>query len=1418
MDPILDDVAATLASIDPHSPETTLFSTVTADRVTDGSWNAAYWCDNVRKPVRFADTMSALIARGHRVFLEVGPHPVLSGNIREILVRSGDPGTTVGTLVRDHRDADSLMSTLEGLYIAGAFDGSIFAGKNALASPHVSLPAYPWQKTRVWTEDENTVADRYGSATQFPMLGDRTSAAASEWQVDLASAQLPWLRDHVVDGLVVLPGTAYLDAALSAAAARTGRTQAGLEHVEFVAPLVVDTHDVPVLQVTVEDSTRRFVVRSRSATATEWTVNATGRLVEGAFDAPAVDARIDTDASEITGESFYPLLHAAGLQYGPAFRGIESARIGADAVVAEVDASPHADSSHFVHPAVLDTALQCVAMLAAPAGRTAGAVVPFSLASVRKYSRLPDHVTVVVRRTSIDPIRADIGVLDDDGRAVVTLNGVEFRPIAPPQSLQTRLSKVFYEPVWELRDNRDADTIGVDDATRDFALIVVLGDPDGTAVERAQAVASSRPSSVIAHADASTVPELVETMREGMGRDGIDRITVIAVAGRFHDPADAVRALLVVARTVHVAVYGDESGPAFEPGTYSAVVLAERAFCMPGDTEGADLAHAGLVGARRSLRNEQATVGWRFVDAEPDTSVSDIVTETFSSGPFAGDVADEVALRQGSRWVITLRADLDEHLAARDEPTAVRDREQSFAVEAPSSKLLSELALRAHQRREPGPGEVEVRMDAVGLNYKDPLKVMGVLTDKELAGTYFGTTLGLEGAGVVTRVGPGVTEVVPGDRMGVCARNMMRRYLTLAVDEAGTVPIPHEWEAGRCSSMLPFLCAEYGLVHLARVQPGEVVLVHGAAGGMGLAAVQVARAMGAHVIGTAGTADRRAVAYEAGAHEMIASRSLGFADEVMALTDGRGVDVVFNSSPGEIMAQNLHVAREFGRVVDIGKADIYFGGVMDLRPFDRNLTFYAVDMDRMFEHKPVLARQVTLEVVDKLTSGRYRHLPHTMYPLNRIADAFDAVLRSEHTGRVVLSLTDDSPLVHPEIPALRIDPDAAYVVTGGFGAFGTAIARWLVDEGARTLVLVGRSGPTTDRATEALNRFSESDVHVVQELLDIAEYDAVSAMVGRIEDSGRKLGGVFHTAGVVDNYAVSDITEDSLRAVFRPKVTGAVNLDRALDEVGMDPDIFVMFSSMSSLTGGAPQVSYSAANSVLDALAWNPRRRGKTALTVSWGAMSGGGMAEEKEQVVRYLDMLGFKNIDMDEATLFLRECLTLDIPHVALVGIDWEQWVVANPASATIPRFAAHVAAANTGGTGVTALQAEILALPSDQRGDVLTFVLAEQLALVMGIDAEAVDVQTPLPELGLDSLMAVEFAARVGKTVGLELSVLEFGRGQGLAAIGAKLAAGLSARAETTSPASAAPESMAPETMAPASVVPRVDVPTAAPVVAGN
>jgi acyl transferase domain-containing protein/NADPH:quinone reductase-like Zn-dependent oxidoreductase len=1368
MDPILGDLTTVLAGLAPLPARVPIWSTVTGGELSGPEWDAEYWCRNVREPVRFGAAVDSLLDAGHRVFLEVGPHPVLSGNIKEAFVRRGLDGAAISTLSRNADDHDNLLRAVGELYQVGGLDTTHAPGAAETPAAHLDLPRYPWQRRTLWTEDPAIEADRVGAVDGYVMLGQRTAASAPEWEVELSVAALPWLPDHVVDGSVVLPGAAYLDAALSAVAVRTGRTSFGLESVQFVAPLVIGQHDVPVLRLTVEETTHRFTLRSRAATATTWTVNAHGRLIEADVDARGIDLTPAADAVEVSAATLYDGLAAHGLAYGPSFRLITDARVGADSVLARLDLTPLAGSApslpHLAHPAAVDAALQCFAALYAQTARGASVVVPSSVAGVRWTGPLPEQAVVLVRRVDGDPLCADITVAAPEGAVALTLSGVRFASLAAEPDLHEQLDGLFYEPVWSIVD--DAATADEPVGGEEFLLVVSLG---STVSQRAKEIASARASSEILTLEpeeAGASDRVLAALRAAHERPGVTRGRLVVVSGAELDAVPNAYGLALVAKAVGELVVGEEDDAT--AADVRAVVVTEQAFCLPIDTF-AQPAQAALTGARRTLRNEQPAVHWRLVDTEPATRSADIIEQVLGDGR-----ADEVALRAGACWALHLRKSLREHLAVWEEAAPLTDPEGSFRLEISRSRLLSDLAWRAVDRVAPGPGEVEIRMDAVGLNYKDALKALGVLTEKELAGTYFGTELGMDGFGVVERVGPGVTEVAVGDQMSVCARDLVRRHVTLRPDEGATMPLDYPdtvLDPCHSSSVLPFLTAEFAFGDLAHLQPGETVLVHGAAGGMGMAAVQVAVRLGARVIATAGSDERRAVATAAGAHEVVNSRSISFVDDVLALTGGRGVDVVYNSSPGEILQQNLRVAAEFGRVVEIGKADIYGGGAIDLRPFDRNLSFFAVDMDRALAVRPELVRRAARRAMDALNDGTYDYLPYTAFPLASTAEAFETVVRSKQIGRVVLDLRAPEPTVLAKRPSLPIDAHASYLVTGGFGAFGLATARWLVRNGARRLVLAGRSGATTDAARAAIAEFAAAGAEVVEERLDMSDYDAVAALVERIQASGRPLRGVFHAAGVVNNLEVPQITAESLAEIFGPKVAGAVNLDTAVTAADIELDMFVLFSSASSIVGISPQFGYAAANSVLDMIAAARRARGAAALAVNWGFMSGGGGMADYEAVSRYAEMTGYRSVDMDVATDLLGECLRLDLPQIVLFDVDWSQWALAHRPSTRTPRFADQVAAAGGGASGAGALRAEILQLGLEQRGEVVAYLLAEQLAAVLGVDAETVDLNTPLPELGMDSLMGMEFGARVVQVLGTQLSVLAV-IGLTLRGLGARIA----------------------------------------------
>jgi acyl transferase domain-containing protein/NADPH:quinone reductase-like Zn-dependent oxidoreductase/NADP-dependent 3-hydroxy acid dehydrogenase YdfG len=1391
MDPILDQLRTALAELAPQPPTVPLYSSVTGARVVDNLWDGEYWCTNVRQPVRFADAVGALVAADSRVFLEIGPHPVLSGYIREILLAADQNGTTVSTLDREQPDNDNIRRTLIGLHGAGVLDLTALFPADRPTTPHVSLPRYPWQRTRLHSALPLFEQARLGTPGSYVMLGDPDVEGRPNWLLQVGSQLLPWLADHVVNGVRIMPGAAYLDAALSAAATRLATKQVALEQVQFVAPLMVDASDVPLLAMHVEEASGRFLIRSRAATGTAWTLHAVGRLLTGHYEqtktaVPEIETGIDIDP-----QMFYTGLAAAGLQYGPAFRRVTSLRAGADVVVGTVDTTIAADSGHLAHPAVIDAAIQTAALLFAGARIDEGTLVPVGVAAVRLLAPFPDQLTVVARRDRRWRLRADVDLLDADRNLVLRMVGVQLGALTPGNDPLHRMVDFYYGDTMERRD--PIDPAALPDTGPVATVIVALGN-SSRAGQLAAAIPGSRVY-VASHAGSDLEADLMATLRAAAAPDG-QRLHVCVVAGVVDDDLEDLwtlkRIAVAIAEFVEPPASADAvSLPMHGDGSCHVTLVTERAFALPDGTIAPDSGHAALAGARRVLLSEQPGLRWRLIDVDLATTVAELLAELAVPGAFSYDNCDEVLLRDGARWVPVVTKPLQERIDALETAEPLTDPEVNFELALPRTRLLSALAWRQCPRREPGRGQVEVRMRVIGLNYKDPLKVMGRLGDRELAPTYFGTVPGMEAVGTVVRVGDGVTDLAVGDLVAVAARGMMRRYTT--VGEQQVIPLPADADPGHCTSTIAFGTAEYALVDLARLEPGETVLIHGGAGGVGSAAIQVAKARGARIIGTASTDERRAHILALGADHALNSRSLNFADDVLALTDGAGADVVLSSAPGEILRQNFNAVAEFGRIVEVGKADIYTGGLLEMANFDKNLSYFSMDLDRLAVAGMDRLVRLLQRVYEKVTSGVYHPLPYQLFDTNEVARAFEEAIRSTRTGRIALRMDTPEPLVRPQLQELQIDGSATYLITGGFGGFGLATGRWLAVRGARRLVLVGRKGATTEEVRRQIESWRTAGIDVVEELADVTDTDAVAAVVAMAHSVSHPLRGVFHAAGAVADNRVSLMEHEQLATVYRSKVHGARALHHAITAAGIRLDMFVLYSSGGSMYGIYGQYSYTAANVAVEALAEAWARSGERVLCIGWGHLSGatGGMAAD-ETAAKYLDLLGFGPIDMADATAYLEQTLRLRATRAAIIPTDWAKLTAAFPQLHRIGRTAALAQAAVKDTSELARLRDELVAMAEHKRGPAVARMMAKELAVVMEVSEESIDLTVPVPELGLDSLTGTELAARVNKRLGIDPFSLQMGRSFSLEQAGPKVAEMVLAadpgRPETLSEAAAA------------------------------
>lgn len=804
---------------------------------------------------------------------------------------------------------------------------------------------------------------------------------------------------------------------------------------------------------------------------------------------------------------------------------------------------------------------------------------------------------------------------------------------------------------------------------------------------------------------------------------------------------------------------------ALSEGTWSEglpVWLITRGVHVVGNAPCSSMAQAPLWGFGRVVANERPALKVRLVDLgseDPSDEVRSLYEEIH-----AGDTEDEIALRGALRYVHRLLPVLP--TSQRGNPGCdSQDELSALRLEITRPGALDNLRLSSMRQTAPGPGEVGIEVHAAALNFLDVAKTMGLLGQESFELGLSGLSLGVECSGTINAVGPGVSGWSVGDSVIALAPHSLGQYAV--ADVRLVVPKPEDisFEAA-ASTPIVFLTAWYALHHLARLGPGERVLIHSAAGGVGLAAIQLARRTGAEVFATAGSQQKRDFLKALGVEHVMDSRSVDFVDQVLEETDGKGVDVVLNSLAGEAIPKSISVLAPYGRFVEIGKRDIAQNRSLGLRPFRRNLSYFAVDVDQLMQDRPDFLTAMLREVLEGFRSRSLFPLPHRVFPISGAVEAFRYMAQASHIGKIVISLKDCGGQAAQEPPEpARLRSDATWLITGGLGGFGLATARWLVDRGVRHLLLMGREGAATKEATDTLSalRGSGAAVRVVRG--DVTEEADVRKVLDVIESSMPPLKGIVHAAMVLDDSSLTHLDAARMKKVLGPKIHGAWNLHR--QTLYTQLDYFLLYSSVTSLVGNPGQANYVAGNAFLDALAHYRRSLGLPALTVNWGAISDAGHVSQHSDIGERLERLGTRSLDSRTALEQLAALLGGYFAQVAVAPMDWQRWG-ASHASASSPRLRRvtgdHVSTASSADapSEKETLQQTILSGSPEERKGVMDEFLRAQTARVIGTSVASLDSEKPLTDLGLDSLMAVELSFRLSEKLGMEVTTMElFGGG---------------------------------------------------------
>jgi amino acid adenylation domain-containing protein len=559
-----------------------------------------------------------------------------------------------------------------------------------------------------------------------------------------------------------------------------------------------------------------------------------------------------------------------------------------------------------------------------------------------------------------------------------------------------------------------------------------------------------------------------------------------------------------------------------------------------------------------------------------------------------------------------------------------------------------------------------------------------------------------------------------------------------------------------------FLTTHYAINHLARLQAGEMILIHAGTGGVGQAAIQISQHLGLEVFSTAGTPEKRQLLRDMGVPHVMDSRSLDFADEIMGITGGEGVDAVLNSLAGEFINKNFSVLAPFGRFLEIGKVDIYNNKRVGLEQLRNNISYYVIDLAQHLEQKPDFVASMFAELADRFAQRHYRPLTHQTFPIADVVEAFRYMAQGKHIGKNVLSFDVDQVPIGPcteQDHLLR--GDATYLIVGGASGFGLELAKWMTRHGGRNIVLFSRSGPRDAESAAAIAELQQPGFQIVDARGDVTQPQDVQRIVAQIQAEMPPLAGVIHGAMVLDDEFMAELDDARFNKVLHPKILGAWNLHEATRDLPLEH--FICFSSFSAIAGGAKQSNYNAGNVFLDSIAHHRRSLGLPALTINWSALSGAGFVERNEKTAQYLDKLGMKSLTMEEAFAVFERMIVRDPVQIAACRADWQSLARLSPYVGNSNVFTSLVQAqqgADSGGS----IKPRLLAADAQQRLALLQDFVADQVAGVFGVESNQVDRDSSLTNLGLDSLMAIDLINRIEGELGMSVPMGNVLRGPSL------------------------------------------------------
>ncbi|MCB1290721.1 type I polyketide synthase [Mycolicibacterium sp.] len=1316
LDPVLDEFESFAGQFSYAAPTLPLVCNRTGAVLTaDTPIDAHYWRKHSRQPVQFTESVATVASLGCSVLMEIGPQPILSATALQIWPESAAAPSTIVSLRKGSNAQRQMTEALAAAYISGHRPN--FAARQHTPVRTLDLPTYPFQRRRFWPKISGVWAG--GSATSG-ILGSARDLASGDtvYSTVLSVKTQPWLAHHVIYGTVVVPGATYATMALAAVGA-----PARVKEVFFYEPIILPEKAAREVQLTMHpleaESGWRFQVHSRphGVRDAEWSLNSDGTVLAGAATEASTSetvtaaAPLDEAIERLTRTSpqrLFETFNDMELAWGPTWStSLKSLWVGDGEAIGDVSVGDEL-AEHLggepMHPVLLDlctgVAFPAFPALTAVEHGVSDLFLPLRYGQVelrgpmprRFYCRARWHTAGVEGETQV----FDIDFLDREGRRLGGINEFTVKR-APREALMRGLggdaTRLLYTLGWHeapTPGSADADSTqgtwliaGFDELAAAVPGSVTL-DPCAGAENWEQAFAS-------AAEDGNPVAGIVW---RSAGRAG-DEVSTSDLAERLDTE---IAGLLAAAQTALAAEKPNLTGGLW--------IVTERAVATePG--EPVDPVNAALWGAGRTIIAEQPTLRCRLLDLDTSDSAG------WLAGALRTPVAEpEMAVRQGKFLVSRLL-----HWARSGHLPMPRSEDY---VLAPTERgAIDNLRLVEKEVSSPASNEIQVRVEAAGLNFRDILNVLGLYPGDP-------GPIGGDLCGIVTEIGSDVTGFEVGQRVFGSMQGAFASRLNVPAPLLTPVP---EGTGPVGAATLPAAALTARLAFdWAQLKPGDRVLIHAASGGVGMAAIQLARHRGATVFATA-SAHKRATLREMGVEYVYDSRTTDFAEQILADTDGAGVDVVLNSLTNEgFVEATVRATAKGGRFAEIAKRDIWTAEQMAAVRADIEYGVIALDVTMM--NDPEHIQTLMVEVADGLAKGEWTPVPAEVYPLTEARAAFRRMQQARHIGKIIVQMPKP----------LQPRGDRTYLVTGGLGALGLHTAGYLAQLGAGDIVLTSRSGPDADaeQAIAAMTERFHCRIHVM--LADVGDETEAAGLLERIRTELPPLAGIAHLAGVLDDALLPQQSPERFRTTLRPKAYGAHHLHHLT--LGDDLEFFILYSSASAVLGSPSQANYACANALLDGLVAQRRAKGLQATAVNFGPWGRGGMASSQAALAN-LSAQGMLPLEPSAALAALGEVVRHGTAQATVLKANWQR--TAKMLGGIRPPMLDQVLpTADGAATGDSELLRQLQEIPEAQQAGFVTEFLQREVQGFLRL-AQPPAATSRFLDLGTDSLMAVELRNRL-------------------------------------------------------------------------